>query len=202
MTTQEVKRVYTKTRFSTYWGQSGIYVITCIPSGKYYIGSSVDIGQRFTQHLSALRNNSHRNKYLQRAWNKYGFDNFKFDVLHPVYNQENLYSIEESWIKMKNTTSPDIGFNLTHQCTVPHNKDKKASKAAKLKMSQYWAGRPKGLKGRTLQPVVGTNKKTGEVIGFTSLQEAKRQGYGNILRAVKKGIRCKGFTWKLKEKVK
>lgn len=48
-----------------------------VASGKLYIGSSVDLLVRFKEHL----NNRHSNIRLQRAFKKYGFNNFNFIVL-------------------------------------------------------------------------------------------------------------------------
>ena len=60
---------------------SGIYKITNLVNGKFYIGSSVKMMIRKREHLDKLRRNIHSNKHLQRAWNKYGQDNFEFSVI-------------------------------------------------------------------------------------------------------------------------
>jgi group I intron endonuclease len=61
-------------------GKSGIYSITA-PSQKVYIGSAVNIPQRWRVHLSTLRGGKHHNLALQRAFVKYGELNMKFAVL-------------------------------------------------------------------------------------------------------------------------
>lgn len=61
--------------------ESGIYIIRNIINNKVYIGKSVLIKSRIYNHKSALRGSRHRNKYLQRAYDKYGMDNFIFEVL-------------------------------------------------------------------------------------------------------------------------
>jgi len=60
---------------------SGIYKITNTVSGKFYVGSSYNILKRFTQHKGDLRKGTHGNSKLQNAWNKYGEDAFKLEVL-------------------------------------------------------------------------------------------------------------------------
>lgn len=60
---------------------SGIYKIHNIINNEFYIGSSKNLIQRKHNHFSTLRCNKHYNKHLQRAVNKYGIDNFKFDIL-------------------------------------------------------------------------------------------------------------------------
>lgn len=48
----------------------GIYTITA-PSGNMYVGSSVNIPQRFKRHQNELKLSKHHNHILQNAWNKY-----------------------------------------------------------------------------------------------------------------------------------
>jgi group I intron endonuclease len=62
----------------------GIYTITNLLDGRYYVGSSLDLTKRLTSHKTKLKNNKHINKYLQNAWNKYGEANFKFEVVLPL----------------------------------------------------------------------------------------------------------------------
>jgi len=59
---------------------SGIYKIINKINGKYYVGSSVNIKLRWRKHIEALKRNQHRNRYLQRAWNKYGEPSFEFVI--------------------------------------------------------------------------------------------------------------------------
>lgn len=60
----------------------GIYKINnTVVSNAYYLGSSMDIDDRWTVHRWALRNNRHENSRLQRAWNKYGESAFSFEII-------------------------------------------------------------------------------------------------------------------------
>ena len=61
--------------------KSGIYKITNKIDGKCYIGQSSNIKKRFKDHRYDLKYNKHDNPYLQNAYNKYGKDNFKFEIL-------------------------------------------------------------------------------------------------------------------------
>ncbi len=60
--------------------QSGIYEIRS-PSGKYYVGSAVNIGKRWREHQSQLRVAKHHCRGLQRAADKYGLTALRFTVL-------------------------------------------------------------------------------------------------------------------------
>jgi group I intron endonuclease len=59
----------------------GIYRIRNLVNNKCYIGSSKNINRRWHRHKCGLRNNHHENVILQRAWNKYGEENFVFEVI-------------------------------------------------------------------------------------------------------------------------
>lgn len=60
---------------------SGIYKIVNKVNGKYYIGSSRNVNKRISEHLSELSNKKHCNKKLQNAYNKYGEEIFKFEII-------------------------------------------------------------------------------------------------------------------------
>ena len=59
----------------------GVYMIKNKINGKFYIGSSVDITYRWARHKRQLRNGNHHSIHLQRAWDKYGEENFEFKVI-------------------------------------------------------------------------------------------------------------------------
>jgi group I intron endonuclease len=59
----------------------GIYKIENIINNKIYIGSSIDIDERWRRHIKYLNDNKHHSPNLQYSWNKYGSKNFKFEVI-------------------------------------------------------------------------------------------------------------------------
>ena len=73
----------------------GIYCIRCLPSTKLYIGSSINISNRVTQHKSTLKAGRHHNPQLQSDWLKYGGNNFTFSILEIT---ESLTERENYWI--------------------------------------------------------------------------------------------------------
>lgn len=60
---------------------SGIYRIVCKLNNKQYIGSACNIKIRKQNHFSYLKRNKHHSILLQRAFNKYGKENFYFEIL-------------------------------------------------------------------------------------------------------------------------
>lgn len=89
----------------------GVYSITNIINDKKYIGQSVDIYTRWSNHKSALRNNRHGNKHLQNAWNTYGEENFIFDILS-VCDVKDIDTVESEFIKLFNTMDESFGYNM------------------------------------------------------------------------------------------
>lgn len=67
---------------------SGVYKITNIVTGRYYIGSSYHCEERWKEHLKYLRNNTHVNKHLLNSYKKHGENNFKFEILHELPEDE------------------------------------------------------------------------------------------------------------------
>ena len=79
----------------------GIYQIINKINGKRYIGSSVDIKKRWTQHRCDLKGKRHSNRHLQRSWNKYGKSNFKFEIVC-ICSKGNLVDYEQLFIDKLN----------------------------------------------------------------------------------------------------
>ena len=74
-----------------------------------YIGSSISLHSRIKLHISKLRTNKHYSKHLQAAWNKYGENNFKFEIIRKVKNLKLLIRYEQVYINLYN--SAVIGYN-------------------------------------------------------------------------------------------
>ena len=75
--------------------ESGIFKITNIINGKFYIGSSVNVLKRWAVHKSLLNQNKHHSPYLQNSWNKYGKDNFIFEILEYCNPDKNILMLIE-----------------------------------------------------------------------------------------------------------
>lgn len=77
-------------------GGRGIYAIINTVNKRVYVGQSKDINGRIRQHIRTLKNETHKNIRLQRAFNKYGAKSFKAVTLE-ISNEENLYERENYW---------------------------------------------------------------------------------------------------------
>lgn len=93
--------------------KAGVYQIVCKNTGKFYIGSSkVNIFCRWQRHRWELNRNSHFNKKLQNAWNKYGEESFEFLILEET-TPDMALSRERVLISEMDTTDRKRGFNLS-----------------------------------------------------------------------------------------
>jgi group I intron endonuclease len=91
----------------------GIYYIKNLITNKYYIGSSVDIEQRWASHKSDLKLNKHHSKYLQRAYNKYGRAAFEFKFIESCKLDNNTIIMKEQyWMNFYKSSNYKYGYNL------------------------------------------------------------------------------------------
>lgn len=60
---------------------SCVYEIKNIANGRKYIGSTTNFESRVRKHKWMLKNNVHKNKWLQQDYNLYGIDYFEFNVV-------------------------------------------------------------------------------------------------------------------------
>ena len=86
----------------------GIYKITS-PSGKIYIGQSVNINARFGVYKNGRKSNQPK---LYRSFDKYGIDAHKFEIIvQGDFNYYLLDELERHYIQLYN--SLNVGLNCT-----------------------------------------------------------------------------------------
>lgn len=83
----------------------GIYKITNLINGKCYIGQSVHIKRRWTEHCLPSTKS-----VISSAIKKYGKENFSFEIIEECSIEE-LSSKEEYYIKYYNSITPN-GYNI------------------------------------------------------------------------------------------
>jgi len=81
----------------------GVYKITNIITGQYYIGQSKDIKTRLNQHFRNLDKNKHCNKKLQNGYNCYQrsrleSNNFIAEILHTCKTADEAKAIELTYL--------------------------------------------------------------------------------------------------------
>lgn len=126
----------------------GIYSILNKKNLKRYIGMSNDLYSRISHHKGQLREGKHYNTYLQRAWNKYGEENFVFEILE-ICDEKSLPALEIDYISKYKSFEKDKGYNLTKGGEGTYGRI--LSEETLLKIS-------KSLKGKTLGRKAGSEE--------------------------------------------
>ena len=78
---------------------SGVYKIKNVINNKLYIGSSLNVNKRIKQHKRSLLKGNHHSVKLQRSYDKYGENNFKYEIIEETYI-ENLIIREQHYIDL------------------------------------------------------------------------------------------------------
>lgn len=86
-----------------------IYRATCVINKKVYIGKTNNFMERKRKHLGK----DNRCPAFKNAINKYGKDNFVWDILSETNDECEAYRLETSMISLLNATNKRHGYNLS-----------------------------------------------------------------------------------------
>lgn len=114
--------------------ESGIYQIVNNTTGNIYIGSSKDIKNRIWTHHQYLNKGEHPNIHLQRAWNKYGKDDFI---------EETIITCPEDMLLYYEQQFLDLGhpeYNIAKDALAPM-RGRELPQDAKDKLRERFTGR-------------------------------------------------------------
>lgn len=93
----------------------GIYKIENLINGKIYIGQSIHIEKRWTEHCQASSNS-----LISKAIKKYGKKNFSFQIVEEVSDLTELNNLETKYIKQFNSLIPN-GYNIVIEDNQEHH---------------------------------------------------------------------------------
>lgn len=127
----------------------GVYFIRNIVNNKIYVGSSNDIVRRWRDHCWDLISRQHINSHLLSAWEKYGQDNFVFElkeIFQPkeeLKRKENLKTLrqrEQYYINLYDTSNNKKGYNESKKATNPcvDNCKKLLNREKKVSSDQFF----------------------------------------------------------------
>jgi group I intron endonuclease len=133
---------------------SGIYEIVNKINGHRYIGSSINIERRWSDHLYKLNNRRHENQILMKAWNKYGENLFQFNIL-AICPKESLLNFEQVFLNEEYheynisdyAHAPTLGKHLS-EATKQKIRGYRHTEEAKKKMSLAKKGVRGGFTGK------------------------------------------------------
>lgn len=86
---------------------SCVYEIKNIANGRRYIGSTTDFKSRIYKHKWMLKNNVHKNKWLQQDYNLHGIGCFEFNVIKPCKPSQLLVQ-EQCYLDRFSTKSYNV----------------------------------------------------------------------------------------------
>lgn len=120
------------------WGC--IYKLTNTVNGKLYIGKSLNFRMRRSQHKNSWKPGRPKT-YLSRAIKKYGWENFKVEILISDVPAEDLSNLEKSYIEVEE--SFDKGYNLTKggDGTLGHIPSKETREKKRITSTRYQSKR-------------------------------------------------------------
>lgn len=159
----------------------GIYKITS-PSGRVYVGQSIDIEKRFRAYRSLTFNN--KQTLIARSLKKHGHENHSFEIIAECL-PEKLNDLEIFYIAQFNSFNSETGLNLKSggrsggMCSEEVKKKlrKPKSKEAKEKYRRAALGRTYGeeTKEKHRQRMKGNKYLAGSnhMIGFKHSEETK-----------------------------
>ena len=110
-----------------------IYGIENTETSKWYIGSCLDMKDRFQRHRYYLRHNMHHSEKLQRSYNMHGEKAFEVHTLHILTADEDRFVLEQKYIEKYNSVSN--GYNMLEKCIYVDNF--KLSEVAKSNFLKY-----------------------------------------------------------------
>jgi group I intron endonuclease len=160
----------------------GVYRILNMLDGKCYVGSTYDLKAREKVHFSCLRRNCHSVIKLQRAVNKHGLTNFKFEILEVVESKDELMFQENKWIGELN--SIHFGYNINWAAPLPDDitrfkisnseSGKVVSDETRKKISATMKGKPKSEQHRKNLSKAGYGRKISQD-QVTKMIEGRKQ---------------------------
>lgn len=115
--------------------KGGIYQIRNLVNNKRYIGQTVNLYARKYGHSSLLKNNKHTNIHLQNSYNRYGKENFIFEILEECidFSKEELTEREQFYVDQYKDSN--LLYNICLEC-VDSKKGVVCRKETKEKMSK------------------------------------------------------------------
>lgn len=185
--------------YRTHDALCGVYKIVNNINQKIYIGQSINIKARWKDHINSLNRGDSKCTLLQRAWNKYGQDNFSFEILE-LCTEDVLDDVEIKYIDLydscRNGYNIETGGNV-NKCLSEATKKrisdahigKTASPETKKKMSESRMGDKNPMYGRhhnedTKSKISENNKgKTGHAISDAQREVCRQVNIGKRVSA-------------------
>jgi len=163
----------------------GIYKIKNLVNDKCYYGSSKNIEKRWRTHKNHLNSGKHHNIPLQRAWNKYGENNFSFEVVEEC-NETILLEREQHYLDLNPKYNIGLKSSGGDNLTKNPNKDVIVKKITESVKKRYDLMTEEEKKEKHSQPMdENPNWKGGISISYCEICNKKiSQGAKRCLKHI------------------
>jgi group I intron endonuclease len=133
-----------------------IYKITNIVNNKVYIGQTrQEVIKRIKYHFNYLKRNVHNNLYLQKSYNKYGLESFKWEILeNNISSSSKATEIEQYYMDKENSLIEENGYNLKNAGSIGKQLELTKDKIKKSLIEN----------GKKNKKIIQYNLYTGEII--------------------------------------
>lgn len=148
----------------------GVYKITNNITGQFYIGQSIDIMRRWTEHKTPK---AYGNDRLHNDMKEYGLSNFKLEVIEEC-EKEKLLERERYYIRTLDPYYNVIGKHLTDETKA------KVSEG----MKRAWLSFSDEHKNRIYKNLTGHKK------GYVMSEETRRKISKKVSEVQKQKVRC------------
>lgn len=147
--------------------KTGIYKIENLVNNKKYVGFASDIDYRWTCHKNQLKAKSHHCYHLQKAFNKYGEENFIYEILEECLEEE-LPKKEHYWAILLKVHNRKFGYNIK-----PTSEDGKVRHAEETKRKIGRAHKGRIVKPESIEKQLITKKERAKRLGYTFAPNSK-----------------------------
>ncbi len=165
----------------------GIYGIHNKLNNKIYIGKTMQsFGDRWDCHRSQLRGGYHDNKHLQNAWNKYGEENFDFQIIHCCNGQsvDEVNTLEMQEIARYKELG--LAYNLHDGGDGGYFLGKHLSPEAKRKIGDK---NRVNMTGKKLSKETKIKMSQSQLQRYAQWSDVDRIKWGQMISSVTKGIK-------------
>ena len=150
----------------------------------------MNFGDRWDCHRAQLKGGYHDNPHLQNAWNKYGADNFEFDVVEEVTDVSLLNDLEIKYIKQYRDNN--LSYNIHDGGDGGYLLGKHLSDETKRKIGEK---NRVNMTGRKLSKETRKKMSDSQNKRYAAWTDEERQAFGRIVAE-----KASGYTWSQESK--
>lgn len=176
----------------------GVYKLYSVSTGKFYIGSSIELSKRIDRHFRELSECKHHNSYLNEVVKMFGIDDIKVEIIE-YSTKDKIRLIEDQLIK-ENINNP-LCVNIGCSAIGGDNLSKNPNKCDIIKqISHTLHERLDNMSVEERKEKYGHNGESNGMWGKTHTEETRKRISEKLTGKVGKNKGCRR-TKEQKEKL-